>query len=908
MKNWIWPVTQENWPTVKKEKVWAVNKTGKGDRIKVGDRIIFFVKGTHHFQGIFEVVSDWHEPKTDWPDASIVKKSVSEIDLKEIQLGFANMRALKDSLEFIDSRRNIGLFLRGTPQGPANSAKPISEEDYQLILDELKRVQEKPFEEESSDAIDIQEFAPVSSWDFVSERIHELPPPNLKNIDYIIADVNNGKYAIPIFQREYTWKRKQVEELWESIFQGFFVGSILTWNSNDQFETIPVHGAPPLNNPTDIVLDGQQRITSLYYAVMAPDTPLPDNRTMRFFVDLRALLDPKASSADIVFSEPTDTARRRGYLEKETQFEKKMFPLSEFQNRNYTLWINDFRNYLKDVEGMSTEESDNYYRQILNILDHVWFQYKIPVVQLPRSLSLDSVAEVFEKINSKGTRLGVFDLLNARFTKYDVNLRTLWESAKSDYDQIKKLNDSVDDAEKSVLQGMGLFKKGYTRRKELLSLDSTYTELKIFQKEEFLKDWENVCKFTSKAIDKLESQRQSGFGAVKFKIIPYTITIPILSALMLRIEGRDDEPKCKTKIENWYWSTVISDSYSGSTDSKIEKDFREILQWFDDDNEIPEIILEQRKKFDDIAFTSTRPNDSVYKTIMCLISKSGASDFVTDEPPEYGELDDHHIFPKSKESDYSSSTSINSILNRTLISSDTNRNYIRDKKPFEYINEIISSQDITEHTIRRRLETHLISNEAYDCLVRDDFDGFIEARKNTVREKIRRLIFSNEETEENTTAALLHTNESQRLEYKSSLRWDVRQNQRNDALEEVIAKELCCFMNSGGGDLLIGVDDDGNPIGLDKDYSTFGRGNSDSFGQHITNMINKYLDRNANAYVELEFIKMDNNEICRCKIRSAKRPVFFLKSNEKRFFIRANNTCQPLDVEEAHRYISEHWK
>jgi predicted RNA-binding protein len=909
LKTWIWPCEPESWPTVKEKKVWAVGKKGKGSRVEKGDQIIFYINKSRYFQGIFEVISEWHEPQIKWPsEESVGESAAAEIDLKEIKLGFASLRDLLNKLEFIERKKHVGLYLRGTPHGPGNSAKPISPEDYKLIFDELERVQEKPFEEESNESIDIQEFAPVSTWDFVNERIHELPPPNLKTIDYIISDVNNGKFAIPIFQREYTWKRKQIEELWESIFQGFFVGSILTWNSNDQFETIPVHGAPALNNPSDIVLDGQQRITSLYYAVMAPDVKLPDNRIMRFFVDLRALLDPKASSTDIVFSELTDRARRRGWLEKEKQFEKKIFPLSEFNNRNYTLWVNDFKNYLKDVEELSAEDSDNYYRQILRIFDNVWFQYKIPVVQLPRSLSLDSVAEVFEKINSKGTRLGVFDLLNARFTKYGINLRILWDKAKSDYRSIETLYNELDDAEKIILQGICLFKKGYTRRKEVLSLDSSYTELKLFQKESFLKDWEKVCKFTSKAVEKLQSQRETGFGAVKFKIIPYTITIPILAALMLRSEGRDDEPKCKTKIENWYWATVISDSYSGSTDSKIEKDFREMIQWFDDDNEIPEIVLEQRKIFDEITFNSTRSNDSVYRTIMCIISKNGAYDFVTDEPPEYSQLDDHHIFPKSKEKDYSSNTSINSILNRTLISTDTNRNYIRDKKPFEYIDKIINSQQITESTIRRRLESHLISNEAYDCLIRDDFDGFVESRRNTIREKIRKLIFSNEESQENTIEGLLHTNESQRLEYKSSMRWDMRQNQRNDALEEVIAKELCCFMNSSGGDLLIGVDDNGVPIGLEKDYSTFSDGNSDSFGQHITNLINKYLDRNANAYVELEFSKIDNNEICRCKVRSSPRPIYFSKNNEKKFFVRANNTCQPRNMEEAHSYISEHWR
>jgi len=902
----MWPTTPENWPAVKENSVWAVAVKGKGDRVVKGDRIIFYVNKTRYFQGIFEITSDWHEPTIVWPDTSRSQTSASEIDLRPIQLGYASLRKLADKLEFIESKKNIGLYLRGTPQGPANFAKPISEKDYQLILEELRQVQEKPYEDKSKDSIDVEEFIPVTSWNFIQERIHKLPPPNLKSVGDIISDINNGKYAIPIFQREYTWKRKQIEELWESIFQGFFVGSVLTWNSDEQFATIPVHGAPALSNATDIVLDGQQRITSLFYAVAAPEIPLPDNRSILFFVDLKVLLDPNASSSDIVFSERTDRAQKWGYLEPEKQFAKKIFPLTQFKDRNYTLWINDFKTYLKEVEGLSNEESDNYYRQILSILDHVWFKYTIPVVQLPKSLSLDSVAEVFEKINSKGTRLGVFDLLNARFTKYETNLRTLWDEAKSNYNNVEKMSNSIEDAEKYILQGIGLYKKGYTRRKEILTLDYAYTELKMFQKQEFIDDWRKICEYTSKAIDRLESQRESGFGAAKFSIIPYTVTIPILSALMYRIEGRNDRPKCMNKIQNWYWSVVTSDSYSGSTDSKIEKDYREVLQWFKDDNDIPEIVLEQRQKLDSLSFASTRPNDSVYKTIMCVISKHGASDFVTDDPPEYSQLDDHHIFPKSREQDYKSDVSINSILNRTLLNSNTNR-AIRDKKPTDYLKEIVEGQSIDESVLRKRLQSHLISDEAYDCLLRDDFDGFVQARRETIRGILRKLIMPIQTIDQSTVSSLLHGRESQRLEYKSSMRWDMRQNRPNPAMGEIIAKELCAFMNTGGGDLLIGVDDNGDPVGLENDYSTFRDKSSDGFSQHMINLINKHIDKNANAYVELDFIPFGDNEICRCRIKSSPRAIYFTKNNEKQFYIRANNTCQPLDMEQAHNYISENW-
>ena len=915
-KNWVWPVTPENWPKVKNENVWAVGgNPDKGRQVTQGDRIIFYVKSSGCFQGIFEVVSDWHDPTGKWADPEH-STTTAEIDLKPIQLGYAEIEKLLDRLEFIRRKKHWGMYLMGNPKGPANFAKPISEDDYHLVFAELKRVHEKPYEEKpfenKLENSENTEFVSIKSWNFIEERIHKLSSPNLKDINSIISDIKDGRYAVPIFQREFTWNRRQVEELWESIFQGFFIGSILTWAFADQIETIPVFGATKSKEDDirDILLDGQQRVTSLFYAVTAPDVALTNTRPMLFFVNLKALLDPDTDTADIVFSITTDKAKKSGYLDKEVQFTKKIFPLTLFDNRDYTLWLGEFKTYMME-EGL--ENADDYYKQILSIMDHVWFQYQIPVVQLPKSLVLDSVAEIFEKINSRGTKLGVFDLLNARFTKYDVNLRNLWDEAKSDFPNIQDMEENFGDASKSTLQGLCLFKTGYTRRKGLLTMDDSYKTSNTFQKVDFLNDWSSMCQHTSAAIDLLKSHRDEGFGSVLLSMTPYTVVVPILASLLYKIENRSDRPKCMSKIQNWYWSAVTSDSYSGSTDTKVEKDYREILRWFDDDDHIPEIVREQRDVVNNMDLDTANKNDSLYRAIICLIAKSGANDFATNAPLECNTLDIHHIFPKSKKDAYPNQVSINSILNMTVLDRDTNRTLLSDKIPSEYIPSIMKEQQINESDIRRRLKTHLISDEAFDCLLKNDFDGFVRARKLTIRNTLRKLIMpaTNSGHSINTKqdiGDLLHNKESQTLEYKSSMRWDIRLNHVNHALEETLIKEFCAFMNTNGGNLLIGVDDDGNPIGLEKDYSTFKTPGYDSFAQHITNLINNYLGKEKNQYVELEPILAEDHEICWCRISHSSESVFLNKDNDKKFFIRANNTCQPLDAEATHKYINQHWK
>ncbi len=748
------------------------------------------------------------------------------------------------------------------------------------------------------------ELVPVKSWGFIDGRIHKLPPPDMRSIDSIIGDIHQGRYAIPTFQREYAWTRKQVEELWESIFHGFFVGSILTWDYDNQVATEPAQGAPKLQAPTDIVLDGQQRITSLYHAVADPDMTSAGDKRILFFVNIKELLDPNADTADIVFSEDADKAKKCGYLDKKTQFAKKIFPLTQFDQRNYTLWLGEFKTYLKDVDKLP--KADEYYTNILAILDHVWFKYMIPVVKLPRSLSLNSVAEIFEKINSKGTRLGVFDLLNARFTKYEINLRELWDKATSDSAEIQDMNKNFEDAAKFTLQGLCLFKKGYTRRKELLTLDDAYRKSDEFQKDVFLKEWDGICKYVSAAISKLKSYREDGFGAVALYMTPYTVIVPLLAALMYKIENRADMPNCMDKIQNWYWSAVTSDNYSGSTETKIEKDYRELLLWFKDDAAVPEIVRVQRKEVNSLALDTTKTNDSIYKAVICLVAKSGANDFAKNHPLVPSMLDDHHIFPKSLADKYYGEISINSILNRTVLDSDTKRKILKNKPPSKYIREIIDVQRIDESLMRKRLETHLISDDAFDCLLNDDFEKFVHERAKTIRATLRRLIVRHDESDD-FVRPLLYTVESKHLEYKSSLRWDLKLKKTNPELEKTICKELCAFMNSEGGNLLIGVNDAGRPIGLEKDYATFKSKDHDGLVQHLTNLVNKYLGTINNAHVEFKHIQTSGVEICLCQIKPSQTPVFFNMGDEKTFFMRANNTCQPLNVEDASIYIKDHF-
>ncbi|MDA7960621.1 MAG: DUF262 domain-containing protein [Nitrosopumilus sp.] len=897
MNNWVWSVTPKNWPVVKHSKVWAVESLGKGKNVKKGDRIIFHVKASTYFQGAFRVASDWHRPTVEWPDESR-DPPVSEIDLKEIQIGFAKDSKLLPHLAFTKQKTRIGPYLRGSAMGPGNFGKPISDYDYDVILAELKLNRRRPAEEFGTES-DTNEMIDVSEWKFLKDRIYTLDSPNLRSVFRIIALVKEGKLAIPVFQRDFKWNAKQIKELWESLFQGFFVGSILTWGMNKSVEVHPVDGGPPLDVPTDIILDGQQRITSLYKAV----SPSSDPKEDLFFVDLKSLLDPDSSMSDTVITLKRKAAENKGYLDRNTQFTKKIFPLSIFNNNNdYPIWLSKFKDYLMDVESYSEKEASEYHDRLSEIMYHVCHTFEIPMVQLPDHMDLDKVAEVFERINSRGTPLVMFDLLNAKFIMLGIELKTLWSDAQDKLPSMAWISKANTDAEKLFIQSLCLYKRESFRRKEVFKLDDSYTGPGGFSADEFMQDWDNMCSCFSEILEKIRSQNDTGFGAVIPSMVPYTLTIPIMAALLYKISGRDDRNECMKKIETWYWSVIFSDRYSGSTDTMADRDFREMQEWFDDDESVPEIVASQRHRLNDIEFNSMNPKSSMFKAVMCLVARNRPVDFVGNGPPDLKEAALHRIFP---EVPTWHKTSPDSCLNMTRVSDSTWTKFMKGSNPSEYT-EVISSLLDSHATLKKRLEAHLISHKAFKCMKNDDYEGFINMRTMSIREELGMLIKASSSVD-GYIGGLLSKEESDRLERKSSLRWNTVENKKDKALECLVTKSLCAFMNAGGGDLLIGIDDHGKILGLENDYSTLQLENWDGFYQHIMNIISSKLDTEGchqDKFVKIEKHTIAGKDVCRCKIMGALHPVHDIcNKNEPKFFVRRGNKSELLNSLDTTKYI-----
>ncbi len=151
---------------------------------------------------------------------------------------------------------------------------------------------------------------------------------------------------------------------------------------------------------------------------------------------------------------------------------------------------------------------------------------------------------------------------------------------------------------------------------------------------------------------------------------------------------------------------------------------------------------------------------------------------------------------------------------------------------------------------------------------------------------------------------LIKGGENDRVELKSSLKWDYRQEQSNKSLEMVIVKTVAAFLNSQGGNLLIGVGDEGNILGLEPDYKSTGNKGKDGIILAVTNLLNKHLGKKVHGFVRMDVIEMEGGDVGVIHVEPSDQPVFLGKNENEEFFIRASASSQPLAMSETLEYIN----
>lgn len=564
-----------------------------------------------------------------------------------------------------------------------------------------------------------------------------IDKPTERSITEILNWIKDDDVGIPDFQRGFVWGTKEIEDFLESILRGYYIGAFLLWSPKDPTELSPnrIKGVPSTKkfNPTYLILDGQQRISSLYYAIKSPNLKLWGKREpYRFFIDLDKILNiDDLDDAKFVVSYTYKETEQLNLFDETEQFKKELFPITSSEIAPLNRWLNKFEKYsekvLKDTDANKKREKLEEY------LSQLSENFSIPVILLPKTLNLNTVAKIFEKLNNTGQKLTTFDLLTARLTKHRINLRTkLWNDAKTTFNKISLFSKEDDEIFPiKILETISLL-RGPESTENLNILGLNFKG--------FAKDWEEACTLMNYTLDKLMNLKDH-YGVFSPKWLPYFSMLPVLATLFSIAKSHVSVGRRFEKIRSWYWSSIYFGYYDSPSDFKMISDITSVTEWFVHENQIPKVV-ENSQNITFKKLESVTPGNAFYKSIMTLIALHGAKDFLSGETLELHNVDDHHIFPKSKANEYEAGEEINSILNRTLIEQNTNRKYIGNDDPNVYLKKIMKDNKLRKDEMQSLLESHLISKKAFDCLWKNDFHGFIEERKTTIIEAyLQKLTF-----------------------------------------------------------------------------------------------------------------------------------------------------------------------
>lgn len=565
---------------------------------------------------------------------------------------------------------------------------------------------------------------------------------NDRPISELMISINKGAIQLPDFQRGWVWEDGRIKALIASITNNYPVGAAMFLeygNDNIRFKYRVIEGVTATDViPTELILDGQQRLTSIYsslYSRNAVHTRTDKGKKIfrYYYIDIKKACDPNCDRVDAIFSVPETRIITSNFgrdieldlSDRTKEFENKMFPLNlildfpEEQN-----WQNEyyaFYNYNQEIIKEFTEFNKKIIMQTL--------QYKIPVISLGKDTPKEAVCQVFENVNTGGVSLTVFELVTAIFAMDDFELRKDWEERKAKYFDGDLLSCITATDFLTACTLLSTYKKGGTvscKKKDVLNLS--------------LKDYNNFADALSEGFVEAEKilQEERVFSN---KDLPYSTQLIPLAALctLLSNGNRIKVTNIKNKIRQWYWCGVFGELYGGANETRYVNDVVGVMNWIENNGNIPKTI--QESYFNPTRLLTLQSRQSAaYKGIMALILKNHCKDFISGREMDFTvykseNIDIHHIFPRSYcEKNNLSKEKWNSVVNKTPISYSTNRE-IGGVAPSEYLKKIEEKGQVNYNSLNDYLQTHLIDVSAARS---NDFEKHIVLRAKLLLDAIEK--------------------------------------------------------------------------------------------------------------------------------------------------------------------------
>ncbi|TPV34071.1 DUF262 domain-containing protein [Paucihalobacter ruber] len=709
-------------------------------------------------------------------------------------------------------------------------------------------------------------------------------------IGQILDKIDDRQIFVPAFQREYVWKRYDAKNLISSLIKEYPTGTMLTWETNNPPELKGDYVYEETKGTVKIILDGQQRITTLYMLMRGEIPPY---------------YTPEEIENDI----------RNLHVNLET-LELEYYKIKTMENN--PLWVNitdiflggistrditDALEHKLGVDRLPKEQekiiSDNF-RAIERIEDKDFLEQIIPV-----RASIKEAIDIFYIVNSSGVNLTDAELALAQISGYWPQARELFK---------KKLQE--------------LEKQGWVFKLDFLVYAILAAVHQMGSKMEKLHGAENKAN-VQEAWRRLDGEvldyvcnllKSQAYVDHSDEINSIYALIPIILYVYQKPSPKLSEEEIK-KIVQWFYYTQIRYRYVGQLPQKLDKDLKIIKENPTPFETLLALIAEERPlEIKPSEFVGRDIRHPLFSLMRWYFKSKGAICFGTgfslrkNMGKKYG-LERDHIFAYSvlrdcghfdmnNQFDYQLAQEI---TNRAILTQVENR-----EKSAEFADAYLSK-------VQKQFPTAL----KLQCIPEDpelwkveNFHSFLEARRKILAGELNEYLnnISIGFSKVSTTVDLLDmiaSGEHGYLEFKSSMRWNWRENHQDKKMEEIILKTVAAFSNKDGGKLIIGVTDEGEVIGLEPDYGTLKEPNKDHFELHLKNLVNSAFGKEFGASsLDIRFPIVADTEICEIDIKAGNKPLYVEVADKsgnksKKFYIRSGNSSQELDIEETASFISK---
>lgn len=740
-----------------------------------------------------------------------------------------------------------------------------------------------------------------------------------KKVDYtlqdLVGDIRLGKIGLPDIQRPFVWPNAKVRDLFDSMYRGYPVGYLLFWENAIEPSHRTIGSDMKQATPSLVIVDGQQRLTSLYAVIKGVHVLRSNYKSERIRIAFNPLEEIfQVTSAAI--------QRDRSFIPDISRLWSD--DVSMFQVvREYVSGLRSFR----QVSDDETKLIENSVTKLSRLST-----FPFTVLQLAANISEEDVAEVFVRINSRGTPLNQADFILTLMSVF-------WEEGRKDLERFCResrapasdapspYNHFIEPNPAQMLRvGVGLAFKRARLQHVYSILRGKDLESGDFSEERREVQFKNLKQAQSNVLnvqywhDFMQCIRAAGYRTKRMVSSHNALLYAYMFYLIGRTEYRIDEHMLRPAIAQWFFMSTITGRYSGSPESTLESDLSMLR-----DVKTPDEFVKNLQNVCNIFLTSDFWNLVLPNELATSSSRSPslfafeAALILLDAPvlfskfkvaemmdpalkPSHTPVERHHLFPRGylAKLGISGPRNTNQIANYTYVEWLDNLK-ISDQSPAEYMPHI--KERLSPGELAQMYRFHALP----DNWEHMDYPEFLQRRRDLmaqiIRESYERLTAGVEapmESQEIPLFDLIVSGESDSVEFKSTLRTNLHTGRHDKRMENVVLKTLAGFLNANGGILFIGVSDEGTPGGLEAD----GFPNEDKMYLHLVNMVNRSMGEKTWIALHANFDDYEDGRVMVVRCDRSSFPVYVKDGNIDRFYVRTGPATNEMSGDQMLNYIN----